>query len=410
VNSFPGERETPPPAPPRIQGGESNSADSPETGEFTKSILDGVALYRVFYERVARPLLFASGTPQKAHERVLAALRWLDDHPWTWPVLESLRPRTLPGQAVEVGGVELPNPLILAAGMVKGRGFDSEINALAAVASGENIIRGWKSLPLLVGAVEFGSFTRWPRPGNPGTVLWRDERTASTQNRVGLKNPGACAAAEFLARHQTDLPKVFGLNIAASPGVTDPEQEKREILETLDAFLSRGISPAWFTLNLSCPNTEDDPGSRQTESAAKQVCHAVVGHLAANGIPLWVKIGPGLSADQYQTLIRVFAEIGVRAVIATNTHGEAASDQPGTVAGVGGGRLRPHALEAARLLSDENERCGYLVDIIGCGGIQDGATYQEYARLGVKAMQYWTALVYRGPLAAAVILNEARGL
>jgi dihydroorotate dehydrogenase len=50
------------------------------------------------------------------------------------------------------------------------------------------------------------------------------------------------------------------------------------------------------------------------------------------------------------------------------------------------------------------------VDIIGCGGIQDGATYQEYARLGVKAMQYWTALVYRGPLAAAVILNEARGL
>ncbi len=98
----------------------------------------------------------------------------------------------------------LPHPLIVAAGLVKGDGFASEAEALAAVARGRNIMPGWRSLPALVGAVEFGSFTRWPRLGNPGCVVWRDMATRSMQNRVGLRNPGATAAAAFLgARRPT---------------------------------------------------------------------------------------------------------------------------------------------------------------------------------------------------------------
>ena len=362
-----------------------------------------LALYCVLYERITRPLIFRDSA-QTSHQRMIHLLRWLDDHPWMHFSLRWAHDLAFVEHPLTVGGVRLLHPLILAAGFVKGEGFANESEALQAVS--RNIIPGWRSMPLLVGAIEFGSFTRCPRLGNPGTVLWRDESTRSTQNRVGLKNPGALAAAEFLSRHRRQLPPVFGINIAVSPGVTDPEQECHEVLEALAAFLDRGIQPSWFTLNLSCPNTDDDPGSRQTEMRARDLCSAIVGLLQPHNIPLWVKISPNLADEQYRALLRSFAETSVHAVIATNTLAAPASD--GTTAGVGGGRLHANALDVVALLSDEKARQHYDLDLIGCGGVQDRQTYQAFAQHGVQAMQYWSALVYRGPLAAALIEQESR--
>ncbi len=174
-----------------------------------------LATAQAAYERLARPVIFR-GAAQAAHEQVLALSRWLDGRLWS-PLLGGVRRLSFAGEAVSVGGVVLPSPLILAAGFVKGQGFASEDEALRAVADGQNIIPGWRSIPRLVGPVEFGSFTRWPRRGNAGTVVWRDAPTRSTQNRVGLKNPGATAAAAFLARRRAHLPAYFGINVAVSP-------------------------------------------------------------------------------------------------------------------------------------------------------------------------------------------------
>ena len=44
--------------------------------------------------------------------------------------------------------------------------------------------------------------------------------------------------------------------------------------------------------------------------------------------------------------------------------------------------------------------------MIACGGILDGASFRQYLDLGVEAGQYWSALVYRGPFAAAIIESE----
>jgi dihydroorotate dehydrogenase len=63
-------------------------------------------------------------------------------------------------------------------------------------------------------------------------------------------------------------------------------------------------------------------------------------------------------------------------------------------------------LHAAERLMAEKQDNGYAVDVIGCGGVLDGATALDFRRLGVVAMQYWSALVYRGPLAAALIAKE----
>lgn len=346
-----------------------------------------------------RPLIFQKSAG-RAHERVMTLLRWLDERGWSQRLLQQAHRLAFDEGLVTVGGVDLPCPLILAAGFVKGDGFESEAAALAAVESGVNIIPGWRSMPALVGPVEFGSFTRWPRMGNPGTVMWRNADTRSTQNRIGLRNPGARAAAAFLSKHQDALPAVFGINIAVSPGVEDVEQQQQEVLESLAFFIERDIQPSWFTLNLSCPNTEDDPGGNQTESQTRALCHAIIDKLT---VPLWVKIGPDLADEQVRILMRVFAETGVGAVVATNTLGQPAPDDSANRAGIGGGQLHDHALATTRLLLRESQQHGYTVAVIGCGGILDSATFRDF---NTQAAQYWSALVYRGPLAAAHILSE----
>jgi dihydroorotate dehydrogenase len=270
---------------------------------------------------------------------------------------------------------------------------------LAAAARGENIIPGWRAMPELVGPVEFGSFTRYPRLGNPGTVIWRDVATRSTQNRVGLKNPGACAAAAFMGPRP--MPEVYGINIAVSPGVDDAEQQRQEVHESVQAFLDSGLRPSWFTLNISCPNTEDDPHGQQTESMTASLCRAVIERVGET--PVWVKVGPDLAESQYAILMRVFTETGVRAVVATNTLGQPSPDQPSVNAGVAGGRLHREAVRVAGMLQDEKRKFGYAVDVIGCGGVYNPPTYVAFASRGINVVQYWSGMIYSGPLMAAVI-------
>jgi dihydroorotate dehydrogenase len=363
-------------------------------------------LYERAYTTRLRPLLFRYSA-QEAHTIMMRLLEIADNTPPLLDLLGALQWALHEKQPLVVGGVHLSAPLILAAGFVKGMGFTNEVEALAAVEGGKNIIPGWRAIPRLVGAVEFGSFTRYPRMGNPGVVLWRDEPTRSTQNYVGLKNPGARAAAAFLHRHLPDLPTQIGINIAVSPGITDPAQERREALESLAAFVECGVIPSWFTLNLSCPNIVDDPTGNQTEGKVHDLCGAVTDYLLRYSVPLWVKIGPNLSKAQYKALIAALDNVGARAIIATNTLPHPMPDSPSVQAGVGGGRLRPRALEACALLLAEKRQHGYSIDIIGCGGVLDGESYRDFASVGVRAVQYWSALVYRGPLAAAVILDES---
>ena len=371
---------------------------------FGHAIRQGLLQTNKLSYQLLRPLLFTRNA-QQSHTDILKALRLMDSNPVVQLGIQQVRRQVYPDRPVAVGGVQLPSPLMLAAGFVKGQGFATEQEALAAVRAGENIIPGWRTMPNLLGAVEFGSFTRHPRIGNPGTVIWRDVDTRSTQNRVGLKNPGAVAAAAFLFEHSDSLPPIFGINIAPTPGIDD----NAEVIEAMGAFIARGIRPSWFTLNLSCPNTEDDPEGHQTEANARDLSIAAVQFIEqhVNGsIPVWVKVGPCLSDLQYAMLMKTFAETGVQAVIATNTLGRPAPDNPDVNAGVGGGDLHRYALSAASVLMQAKTNNNYPVDVIGCGGIQDPMSFDRFRRLGVEVGQVWSALVFRGPLAPALILNE----
>ena len=365
-------------------------------------------VYGFVYTCFARFLLFRFSA-QTGHERARSLLLLIDRIPLLHRLCRWTHHALYTHEDIEIGGARLSQSLILAAGALKGAGYRDEAEALAAVDAGRpNIIAGWRIVPALMGPVEYGSFTRHPRLGNRGEVVWRHAESRSTQNRIGLRNPGARAAARCLGQRRHQLPAEFGANIAATPELHDSQQQRRDILESLDFFLDAGLRPSWFTLNISCPNTEDDPKARQLEQETRQLCSAFVDRLRGLGqdIPLWVKISPGLAPAQYRVLMRVFHEAGVRAVIATNTLARPSPAGQRVMAGVGGGGLHGQSLEAVKRLLEEKRRHNYTVDVVACGGILDGESWRAYRDLGIQAGQYWSAVVYRGPLAAAIIANE----
>lgn len=348
------------------------------------------------YHRIVRPLFFRL-SPDNAHVAMLRMLTMLDAMP---TLAKSISPPPLTGASVQAGGVSLSSPVMVAAGLVKGHGFSDENEAVEA-AHHINLLPGWWSIPLMCGAVEIGSFTRYPRLGNTPPVMWRDVATRSTQNRIGLKNPGAQAASVFLGKNRP--PATFGISIATTPGEGDPAVQAEHVAQSIAFFLQHEVKPAWFTINLSCPNTEDDPQAAQTEQLAAQVAAAAV--QAAGETPVWVKIGPDLNDYQYQVLIEAFAAAGVRAVVATNTLAAPVTGQAYT-AGLAGGRLFERALSVVLKLFSLRERQGYPLDIIGCGGVMDGETLHSYMDAGAQAAQVWSGLVYRGPFAPFHIAQE----
>lgn len=346
---------------------------------------------------------------QDAHDRLIRLLRLGERIPGSVAFATLLRKLTHTPRPTTVGGVSLSQNMILAAGMIKGDGFRDEDEAVRAVTVEQrNIMPGWRLVPALTGPVEFGSFTRYPRLGNRGTVIWRHTSSRSTQNRVGLRNPGARAAALFLAQRRDKLPAEFGINIALSPGVQVLEQQERELRESLGFFLDAGVQPKWLTLNLSCPNTEDDPHGNQLEAATRRLCSAFITSLHDRGhdIPLWVKVSPGLASAQYHSLMRIFHQVGVKAVVATNTLAKPSPDDAALTAGIGGGALYASALTAIEQLNAARIRHECAVDIVGCGGVLDGASLRACTERGAQAAQYWSAFVFRGPFAAAIIAAE----
>lgn len=364
--------------------------------------------YNIGYKQLNKRVIFKASA-QRAHETTIAIIRLLENYAVAIRFAQFIHTLTFKDNPTTIGDLQLSHPLILAAGFVKGDGFATEADALNTLyQSKQNIIPGWRIMPAIVGPVEFGSYTRFPRLGNSGTVVWRHAQSQSTQNRIGLKNPGALAAAKFLGGNKTLLPKEFGINIAVSPGVPDVNQQEKELVESLAFFLDEGVIPTWFTLNLSCPNTEDDPHGHQLESETRQLCTAFINQINSHNldIPLWVKISPDLEREQYNMLIRILDEVGVQAIIATNTLAKPTPDDPKVKAGIGGGELFEEAIMAIAYLRLEKIKMNYKIDLIGCGGVVNGLTYRDYLTLDVSAVQYWSAMVYRGPLAAAIIESE----
>ena len=280
-------------------------------------------------------------------------------------------PVASPRLALRLAGLNLPNPVGLAAG------YDKNAVALAPLARAG------------FGFVEVGAATPRPQPGNPAPRLFRLKGDKAVINRFGFNNDGMEAIAQRLSHRRAG--PVVGLNLGANKDSEDRAADYAQVLTCCGPHVD------FVTVNVSSPNTEklrDLQGRAALGSLLAGVMEAR--EALENPLPVFLKIAPDLTGDELAEVAEVALEAKLDAVIATNTTlaRDGLSDpQAGEAGGLSGAPLFERSTRVLAQLSKLTE--GKL-PLIGVGGV--GSAEQAYAKIkaGASAVQLYSALVYQG--------------
>ena len=301
--------------------------------------------------------------PEDAHLASIAALK---------AGLGPRAPAERPVLSVNLAGLQLPNPVGLAAG------FDKN-----AEVAGPMLAAGF-------GFVECGTVTPLPQAGNPRPRLFRLGENRAVINRLGFNNQG-------LERFAANLPQrgagVVGANIGANKDAAD----------RIGDYVA-GLTRLWgladyFTVNVSSPNT---PGLRalQTGAALTELLGRVGEARAAlaGHAPVFLKVAPDLEDAEIEAIAEGIAAARLDGLIVSNTTlsrpADLVSRHGGETGGLSGVPLM--ALSTAVLARFHAAANGRFA-LVGVGGIASGADAYAKIRAGASAVQLYSALVFHGP-------------
>lgn len=279
----------------------------------------------------------------------------------------------------QVAGLDLPNPLGLAAG------FDKNATALAPLSQAG------------FGFIEVGAATPVAQPGNPKPRLFRLTEDRAAINRFGFNNDGAGAIAARLAARGAGVP--VGINLGANKTSTDRAADFATVMEQMRDHVD------FATVNVSSPNTEKLRDLQGKDALAG----LLAGVMAVRGTtPVFLKIAPDLTEAEVADVAEVANTAGVAAVIATNTTLDRTGLRSAHHAQAGGLSGAPLFEKSTRVLA----QLSTLTDIplVGVGGVATGAQAYAKIRAGASAVQLYTALVYGGLSLVPQILQDLDAL
>ncbi|MDF1708312.1 MAG: quinone-dependent dihydroorotate dehydrogenase [Paracoccaceae bacterium] len=280
-------------------------------------------------------------------------------------------PVTSPRLKTRIAGIDLPNPVGLAAG------FDKNADALA-------------QLPRAgFGFIELGATTPRAQPGNPRPRLFRLTEDRAAINRFGFNNLGMEAMEKRLATRPRNA--VIGLNLGANKDSADRAEDFARVL----AHCGRHLDFA--TVNVSSPNTEK---LRDLQGAAA-LAALLAGVMEARNwlprpIPVFLKIAPDLTLSELSEIADVARQAGIDAIIATNTTLDRAGLHSPHAAEKGGLSGAPLFEKSTRVLAQLSKLTDGQIPLIGVGGISSADQAYAKIRAGASAVQLYTALVYHG--------------
>lgn len=265
--------------------------------------------------------------------------------------------------AVQLGRLQLPNPILVASGTF---GYAREMEHLVKLSR--------------LGGILPKTVTKQPRPGNPP---WRTvETTGGMLNSIGLDNDGIDA---FIAHHLPYLRTVRAAVIVSIAGRTHDE------FVQMAAQLDREPGIAALELNVSCPNVS---GGVDFGTDADSCRRLVAGVRSACGLPILAKLTPNVT--RIADIAAGAADGGADAVSLINTVLGMAIDwrrrKPmlgNVLGGLSGPAIKPIAL-----------RCVYQVaravriPLVGIGGIATIDDVLEFLVAGASAVQIGTANYY----------------
>ena len=345
-----------------------------------------------------RPLIFRL-EPEQAHHTTLAMLKLAARFGLTAPVPPRSRP-------TELMGLQLPNPVGLAAGLDKNGEY---IDALAALG---------------FGFLELGTVTPLPQPGNPKPRLFRLPQAQAIINRFGFNNEGLEAFVRNVrtsrawqkrqtlptgAPCQPGTPPVLGLNIGKN-AATPLESATRDYLTGLAAVMPLAD---YVAVNISSPNTANlrklQGGNELDEllGALDRERQRLATSVGRNP-PLLLKIAPDLDDDQIAVIIEALVRHHIDGVIATNTtlSREAVKGLPHAEE-TGGLSGRPVFEASNRVIRALRAGLPARYPIIGVGGVMSAQDAVAKIEAGADLVQIYSGLVYEGP---ALVSAAARAI
>ncbi|MGR3514845.1 MAG: quinone-dependent dihydroorotate dehydrogenase [Paracoccaceae bacterium] len=303
----------------------------------------------------------------------LTALRGLDPERAHGLALRALPLAPLPGPVVsprlqtQVAGIEMPNPIGLAAG------FDKNATAVPHL------------MQAGFGFLEVGAATPKPQPGNPRPRLFRLVRDRAAINRFGFNNDGVDAIADRLADRPDGIP--VGLNIGANKDSADRAADFAQVMKVTRTLVD------FATVNVSSPNTEK-LRDLQGADALRALLNGVLSE--SGRTPVFLKIAPDLSDADLAQIAAVAVETGVAGIIATNTtlaRDGLVSRRRSEKGGLSG---RPLFVPSTRVLARLYRDTGGAIPLIGVGGVASAADAYAKIKAGASAVQLYTAMVFQG--------------
>lgn len=284
--------------------------------------------------------------------------------------------------ATTIAGLDLPNPIGLAAG------YDKNAEVIAPLSKAG------------FGFIEVGAATPRPQPGNPKPRLFRLTQDQAAINRFGFNNQGMEAIGARLAARSNA--GIVGLNLGANKDSSDRAADFARVLAHCGPYLD------FATVNVSSPNTEklrDLQGKDALGALLNGVLEMNAG--LSTPIPIFLKIAPDLTPDEIADIADVAHDTGISGIIATNTtlsrDGLTSKDR-GEQGGLSGAPLFE---KSTRVLAQLSQLCGPGIPLIGVGGVSTAAQAYEKIRAGASAVQLYTALVYGG---LSMVSDIAKGL
>jgi dihydroorotate dehydrogenase len=289
-----------------------------------------------------------------------------------------------PSLRVEVRGQTLPNPIGLAAG------FDKNAEVPDAL------------LGLGFGFVEIGSITPRPQDGNPRPRLFRLGEDRGVINRMGFPGQGLAEALARLRRRPRQ--GIVGVNVGANKDSVDRAADYVTCAAALAPFAD------YLVCNVSSPNT---PGLRSLQGRAElgDLLKRVQDSIAAQPVPLLVKIAPDATDDDLDDIVGVCRDLRVDGIIVGNTTLSRPlslrSARRGETGGLSGAPLMALSTEVLRKTARRVER---QILLIGAGGVGSGADAYAKIRAGATLVQLYSMLVYEGPPLVRRIKDELAAL
>lgn len=290
----------------------------------------------------------------------------------------------------DVFGIRFPNPVGLAAGLDKNA---AHVDALAALG---------------FGFIEVGTTTPRPQAGNPRPRMFRLPEHEAVINRLGFNNDGV----DVLLRNaeKSRFTGVLGINIGKNKD-TPNEHATDDYLFCLERVYARA---SYVTVNISSPNTQGLRDLQEEETLKRFIgtLREAQEKLAARHSqrkPMLLKIAPDLSEAELDAMADVLLAARIDGVICTNTtidRSAVSGHRHATEAGGLSGK--PLFEKSTGVLRGMAQRLEGRIPLIGVGGISSGADALAKLDAGARLVQFYTGMVYRGPVLIGECVDAIR--